>query len=322
MNIAVTATGGGVGQSIIKSLKQNLKEVVISGGKKLRTPDYKIIAFDSERYAAGLYMADKGYLIPYAASSEYIPELLRICKEEKINYLFPGMDCELMKLSQSAYLFEDIGTHVIVSNPDVITIADDKLKTQEFLKSIGLPHIKTVVNCDGWEKFPCGKVVVKPKNGGARSKGVKVHKNISEIDYNLDGMVVQEFIEGDEYTCGTLTLNGKYRGCIVMRRILRDGDTYKAFVEENQVIENLCRKVCEELKPFGALNIQLRLRDGVPYVFEFNARCSGTTAARSLAGFNEPKMIVDYLTGKEPQFSLKKTNILRYWNELVVNELI
>ena len=65
--------------------------------------------------------------------------------------------------------------------------------------------------------------------------------------------------------------------------------------------------------------MQLRLKDGKPYVFEINARCSGTTAARTLSGFNEPKMIADYLLkGIEPTFAIKEQTILRYWKELVV----
>ena len=62
------------------------------------------------------------------------------------------------------------------------------------------------------------------------------------------------------------------------------------------------------------------MRDGIPYVFEINARCSGTTASRTLCGFNEPKMIADFLLkGIEPVFEIKEKTILRYWKELVVD---
>lgn len=306
MNIAITATGGGVGQSIIKSLRDS---------------DYRLIALDSENLAAGLYMADKGLLIPYASSTNYIPSVLKICKDEKIDLLIPGMDCELKKLSINQDEFEKIGTKVIVSNPAVIDIADDKLLTQEFLKSHNLPYIKTTTNCETLSH--CGKVVVKPRKGGARSKNTYKFDNESEININLNGYVIQEYIEGDEYTCGTVTLDDIYYGCIVMRRILRDGDTYKAFVERNKVIESLCETICKAIKPQGAFNIQLRMKNGVPYVFEFNSRCSGTTAARSLSGFNEPRMIADYLLkGIKPKHKIKEQSILRYWNELIVTKLI
>ena len=36
--------------------------------------------------------------------------------------------------------------------------------------------------------------------------------------------------------------------------------------------------------------------------------------------FNEPKMIADYLLKNiEPTYNIKELTILRYWNELVVN---
>jgi carbamoyl-phosphate synthase large subunit len=109
-----------------------------------------------------------------------------------------------------------------------------------------------------------------------------------------------------------------------MRRILRDGDTHKCFTEINEKIEQEVRLVVDTIKPFGACNVQLRVKDGTPYVFEINARCSGTTAARSLSGFNEPRMIADFLLkGIEPTYKIKEQTILRYWNELVIeNDLV
>ena len=75
----------------------------------------------------------------------------------------------------------------------------------------------------------------------------------------------------------------------------------------------------EALGPFGACNVQLRVQGGKPYVFEINARCSGTTAGRALAGFNEPKIIADHLCdGVVPVLDIKEISILRYWQELVV----
>jgi len=301
--IAVTATGGGVGQSILKALKDS---------------DYEVIALDGDRLGAGLYMVSESYLIPYARDPEFIPFLLNLCKGKDIDLLFPGMDCELPKLSEAKKMFNKLGVKIPISNTKIIDIADNKLTTQHFLKNNKFPYIKTFIYGNKM------RYVLKPRTGGARSQNMSfvTDKDIFTFKNNSN-YVAQEYIEGDEYTCGMLTLDGKYIGCIVMRRILRDGDTYKAFVERNETIENLCRDICNILKPEGAFNIQLRMRDGVPYVFEFNARCSGTTAARALAGFNEPKMIADYyLKNIEPEFKIKEINILRYWNELIVEKLI
>ncbi len=312
MNIAVTGVGGGIGQSILKSLV-NL--------------DYNLIALDGEYLATGLYAAKTSYIIPYANEESYIPKLLEICKKERVSLLFPGLDAELMPLSLNRQLFMDIGTTVIISSPEVITISNDKLETYKKL-------IKADINIPATlaaEKFHPNDdnypFILKQKVGGARSKNVYLIKESFEWQAALDKIgdelvdfVAQEYIDGDEYTCGSISLDGSCKGIITMRRILRDGDTHKCFTVKNNVVEEEVRRTIELIKPFGACNVQLRLKNGKAFVFEINARCSGTTAARTLSGFNEPKLIADFvLKGIEPKFQIIEQTILRYWNELVVD---
>jgi carbamoyl-phosphate synthase large subunit len=309
--IAVTGVGGGVGQSVLKSLDHT---------------GYNVIALDGEALAAGLYTTCKSYLVPYSSKHDFIPVLLEICKKEKVSLLFPGLDAELMPLSLNADKFKDIGTTIVVSRPEVITISDDKQATYDKLTAFGI-KVPFTTALSGFvpdeSSFP---LIIKQKVGGARSKNVYITKSIAEwnavlekIGADVADFIVMEYIEGDEYTCGSINLNNQCKGVIVMRRILRDGDTHKCFSEKNPVIEAAVRKITEAIKPFGACNIQLRMKDGIPYVFEINARCSGTTASRTLCGFNEPKMIADYLLqGIEPVYEIQEKTILRYWKELVV----
>ena len=310
-NIAVTGTGGGVGQSILKSLSNT---------------DYNVIGLDGDQFAAGLYSSKTSYIIPYANNDNYIAALLKICKKEKISLLFPGLDAELMILSLNRELFKSIGTTVVVSDPDVVEISDDKLKTYSKLIEAGVnvPFTEKLKDFNPSEKaFP---LIIKQRIGGARSKNVYLVKNmiqwetvINRIGNNDSDYIVMDYIEGDEYTCGSINLDNSCKGVILMKRILRDGDTHKCFTVKNQIIENQVRLILDTIKPFGGCNIQLRLKDNIPYVFEINARCSGTTAARTLSGFNEPKMIADFLLKNiEPSFQIKEQTILRYWKELIV----
>ena len=69
--IGVTGAGGGVGQSIIKSLYDT---------------DYNITSMDSDYMVTGLHAVDSAYVLPLANSYEYIPKLLKICKREKLAY--------------------------------------------------------------------------------------------------------------------------------------------------------------------------------------------------------------------------------------------
>lgn len=309
MNVAVTGVGGGVGQSIVKSLQNT---------------EYKLIAIDGDPLGAGLYATEKSYLGLYANNPKFINKIIDICRKEDCHVVFPGLDIELIPFAENIDIFKSNEITPIVSSLNVIKIADDKLETSKFLEANGFPYIETYTLEEyNYELgFP---IILKPKRGGARSIGTFLIKNQKEFDnqvtsLNIRNYIVQKYIYGDEYTCGTVTLSDKCAGVILMKRQLRSGDTYKAFVIKNQNLSNFVEEVINELKPFGACNIQLRIKDQIPYIFEINARCSGTTASRSLAGFNEPKMICDYLLKgvKNPQYEIKEIAILRYWKELIV----
>ena len=313
MKIAVTGVGGGVGQSVLKSLANS---------------DYEVIGLDGELLGTGLYVTNTAYHIPYANHPDYIPRLFEICENEGITLLFPGLDAELPPLSKNREKFASIGTTLVVSHPDVVAVSDNKQLTYDILTKAGVevPFTQSIEDFSpAEERFPA---IIKPREGGARSKNVFLARNQQEYELVLEKIgnrnteyIVMDYIAGDEYTCGTVNLDNSCKGTIVMRRVLRDGDTYKCFVEHNDAIEETVSKVVNALKPFGACNVQLRLKDGIPYVFEINARCSGTTAARTLSGFNEPLMIADYLLkGIEPKFEIKKRTIFRYWKELVVDD--
>jgi len=307
--VAITGVGGGVGQSVIKSLHNQ---------------GYELVGLDGEVLGAGLYAVPVSYVIPYAKSPDFIPTLIGICKKEKISLLFPGLDAELKPLSLHRNDFKAVGATIVVSEPEVIDISDDKMLTYEKLISGGVdvPFTKVLSDLERPEEFP---LIIKQKVGGARSKNVFLAKNMLEYEKTVlqigkqsGDYIAQEYIEGDEYTCGSVNLNGECKGVIVMKRTLRDGDTNKCFSIRSPVIEETVRKVIKIIKPFGACNIQLRLKNAIPYVFEINARCSGTTASRTLCGFNEPKMIADYLLkGIEPSYQVKEQTILRYLKDQI-----
>jgi carbamoyl-phosphate synthase large subunit len=310
--IAVTGAGGGVGQSIIKSLYDT---------------DYKVIALDGETLGAGLYAVPTSYKIPFANNPKYISTLLHICKQEKVDLLFPGLDVELEILSKNAGKFKEIGTTVVVSDLNVVKISNDKQYMYDCLTKINADVPFTIPFSQSKIENIEYPVIFKQMVDGARSQNVFLVKSVEEfksiiqsIKSPLGNFIIQEYIEGDEYTCGTINLDGECKGTIIMKRTLRDGDTYKCFSVKNEIIEEAIKKIANKIKPFGACNFQLRLKNNIPYIFEINARCSGTTASRTLCGFNEPKMIADYLLKNiKPLYDIKELTILRYWNELIVD---
>lgn len=308
-SILVTAVGGGVGQSILKSLQHT---------------SYRVVGADSEPLGTGLYAVQRGYLVPYARESSYIDRLLEVCRREQCSLLFPGLDAELLALAPAVDSFRAIGVTPVVSSAEVVGIADDKLLTSRFLKAHGFAAPETDVLSESAARAIGLPLVIKPRKLGQRSQGVHVVRDPRDLGILLetlswDSYVVQQYLEGDEYTAGTVSFEGRCMGSIVMRRILRDGDTHKAFVYKDPFLARYVMDVATALRPFGACNFQFRIKDRKPFIFEINARCSGTTYSRTLAGFNEPQMIADYLLrGRDPVCEIRELTIIRYWKEIAV----
>jgi len=305
--VAVTAAGGGVGQSIIKSLKDT---------------EYESVAIDPSNQAAGLYMADYGYIGKNYTDPEFIDSLISICHGSGAKYLFSGFDAELEVISEQAEKLRASGITPIISTPDVITLSEDKFALMKFLEFKNLPFTPTYdYETGGCAGIPEEPVILKPRTG-CRSQGFMRFPTRWEANSNIEAgsqQIMQSYIEGEEYTCGTVSFDGDVKGIICMTRELRSGDTYKARVNQNPMVMEFLRELISEIKPFGPCNVQLIVRDNIPYVLEINARCSGTTAARTLAGFNEPEMVLNYLRGEKVSHYVENgLNIFRYWQELVV----
>jgi carbamoyl-phosphate synthase large subunit len=316
MRILVTGAGALLGQGIIRSLKKSS----LSG--------LKIIAADPSTLSAGLYWADEYYLLPKATDANFIEGLTHVIKQSSPDLIIPGTDVELMILSLNSQKLElEHGVKVLVSDPRVIEIADDKYKTFEFFRDNGFTPPESCLPGD--EKSLIEKVgfplIVKPRNG-ARSIGVCKVNNLQELNQAIrttQRPVIQECVGNDdvEYTAGALYFDGECNATIVMRRDLRDGNTYRAYVDKSTELNEQVNYFARKLKPFGPVNFQFRLCNGNVKVFEINGRFSGTTPLRMHAGFNEVELCVRYLlcgeTIKQPEIS--QITILRHWSETIIN---
>jgi carbamoyl-phosphate synthase large subunit len=315
LKVLVTGAGALLGQGLIKSLR-------------LCKSNYNIVAVDPDPRAVGLYWSDTAYVVPLASAPDYLSVVCRILGRERPDAVLIGTDVELMAFAAHKIELETTyNTRIVVSPPEVIRIADDKWLTYEFLKSHGLPYPRSVLP-DRMECLlnECGfPLVVKPRIG-ARSVGTSVVKNEAELRIALQmttNPIIQECVATprDEYTSGILVTEKGGEAVVTMRRDLRDGNTYRAYVEPDSLFNPFLLSTALTLGGYGPLNFQFRVADGVPKIFEINARFSGTTPLRAYAGFNEVDFLLRHLILDEPIPApvLRKIVVLRYWEEIVVH---
>lgn len=310
----VTGAGALLGQGIIRSLRES-------------TLRPHIIAVDPSPLAVGLYWADDAQLVPMATSPNYLACLRQVAEDTRPDAILVGTDVELETLSTHRFALEmDLDTTIIVSSREVIGIADDKHSTAQFFRKHGLPHPRSVLpsEADAIESELGYPLIVKPRVG-ARSVGVHLVQNRQELNRavaSLEAPVIQEHL-GDadhEYTAGALCFDGNVEATIVMRRDLRDGNTYRAFIDTFEDLNDQVRSLATALAPVGPANFQFRVVDGRAVVFEINARFSGTTPFRMHVGFNEVEYTLRRMVlGERPKMpQIQPKTILRHWTETVV----
>ena len=324
INIGVTGTGSLIGQSIIKSIlkSSSLKNKI------------DIIGFDYFKDTVGSFWCKKNYLLPDILDTnvnefDYIEFIIVKIKEDNLKLLFIGVDFELAIFSKyKEVIFNQTSCIVLVSDEEVIGIADDKYKTYEFLinNNLTAPNSWLTSNLPNKIEFP---LIVKPRRG-ARSIGVKKVNNQIELEIAIsqtNNPIIQEYIgnEDTEYTCGLIFFNNQLKHSIALSRILKAGNTFisKFSKNTNETIYEYIASIANNLKPFGSCNLQLRVdKYGIPKLFEINARHSGTTYIRSLFGYNEVEYIIEYLLFNNViAFNTKDGKVVRYYEEFLINEM-
>ena len=105
-----------------------------------------------------------------------------------------------------------------------------------------------------------------------------------------------------------------------MKRTIKSGQTYKAFVDDFKEVRKSAEKVVLKLGSTNAVNVQAKLINDEVKIFEINPRFSATLPIRAVAGVNEPDIIFrNNVLGEEVEIdSYQKLVCMRYWNEVYV----
>ena len=282
---------------------------------------------DINELSPALQLCDKKLLVKPISHPAYIPELLEIVRENRIGLLIPTIDTDLALLAENKARFAKLGCRVVISEPGVIHICQDKRKTYNFLTKNGFDTPVTISVAAALSKkrlnWPC---FLKPWDGYA-SRGNAVVNNRKELLFfakRIPNTIVQEFIKGTEYTCDVyVDFNMKVRCVVPRKRIaIRAGEVSKGQVVKNPRIMSEAARLVETLGAGpGVITLQLFLtEDGKVKFIEINPRFGGGVPLSIKAGANFPKWILQELLGKKPRIRFDgfkdRLVMLRYDSEV------
>jgi carbamoyl-phosphate synthase large subunit len=283
--------------------------------------------------AVGRFMVDKFYQVPPGPSSEYIPRMLEIVEKEQPDLLFPESSLEVYSLALNKKRFEDLGTPVLVSDPEPIALSTNKYQMYEVLRKetgITLPSYYSAESLDKFIDvihklgYPENPVVFKPHIGKG-SRGVRIvdpkadrkrllmeekpiskfisleeFKIIFEHVEDFPKFLVMDYLEGMERCCDTIAMQGRE----LLTTVKTVEEARWGVIVRGELVKrpNLIEQTCEILKAIP-LSFCVNLQFINDKLIEINPRVSSFIYQLNM---NAPYLSVKLLLGEISEDEIKK----------------
>jgi carbamoyl-phosphate synthase large subunit len=278
--------------------------------KSVQRAGAKVIASDIAD-CAGAYLADDFIVFPKFRDPKLWEFTENIIEKKDINVVVPTLDETLITWSEKKTFFLKKGVHVLISDSETLSIFQDKWRTYNFFKENEIPTPITSLTHD--------YDVVKPREGRG-GQGVTLKSKPNTI--NMEGMVSQEKLTGQEYTIDVFCDNNGKPVYIVPRvrlNVINGKSTGGRTVNHPEIIRWV-EKICSQIKFFGPINLQcFESETGVIKFTEVNPRLGGGTALGMNATENWVNLMISNLIELKPitprpiKFGL---NMYRYYCEV------
>jgi carbamoyl-phosphate synthase large subunit len=290
-NVLITAASRRV------PLVQAFQAALAASGRRGR-----VVVTDVNPLSPAVHVAERWYHVPMATSPDYLEAIVRICEAERISLIVPTIDDELELFASAAKWFLARGVRVAVSPEWTSKTCNDKLMTCLFLREQGIRAAASWLPADvpAETAFP---LFIKPRfgRGGVGAFRVRDARDFSFFSTYVDTPIVQEYLDGPEFTID-LFCDFNHRPLAVVPRervVVRAGVMDRGRTVQDPALIELAESVAAAMPFLGAANIQCRVVDGVPVVFEINPRFSGGIPLTIAAGADFPAMLLDLTQGKK-----------------------
>jgi nucleoside-diphosphate-sugar epimerase len=302
IKVGVSSIGSGIGQSIINAL--NLSSLQVD-----------TVGFGNAPFEYGALDCGSHHQVPAIKDPDYVERLIELCLEEGVDLLIPGLDDDLLVLSEKEEEFLKAGIEVLAASHGVISLCRDKYQLSEYFQSRTNVFVRGYLPDEFREALNQGKCalpcVAKPR-GGSGSLGVRLVKDEQDLEDAAEDAFLQPLLRpapGDAYAAefqeevrkgrvpqvselSVQILTGKdgaVLGKLATINKLKHGVPIEIFPVDREEIWTAVDQVVVPLLEMGLrgpVNLQGRITgEGVRF-FEANPRFTGITGLRAQLGFN------------------------------------
>ena len=260
-----------------------------------------VVVTDVNPLSPAVYASERAYRVPLCSEPSYIDEVLTICQAERIGMVIPTIDDELTLFGQEAARFAASGIRVVVSPVETTTLCNDKYATCRALADRGLAAARSYLPGE-IPRQPVFPLFLKPRYGRGGVGAYRI-SNRAELEFFLgyvDRPVVQTYLEGPEFTIDMLCdFSGRPLSIVPRERVvIRAGVIDRGRTVKDPLLLKLAARCADALRFIGPINIQCRVVDGHPVVFEINPRFSGGIPLTIEAGADFPLMLLELNAGR------------------------
>lgn len=309
MNVLVTATGGDLGQAVVKALQQSSLDITCYG-------------CDMDPDGVGGLFVEDFYTVPRADDQRYLGTVRAICEQVKADAVIPASEPEMYAL-----VHRDGLPPIVCQDFAWMTRYGDKLSCYRALQADGIELAP----------FACGRdpdaaaslvaktgypVVVKARRSWG-SKSLRIAENEVELGAAIAKTrlpVVQAYIDGDEYSVGVFACDG-FTEALAFKRDLRGfGLSWYAETSWSFPVVKYATHIARATGLRGSANVQVRESKAGVRLLEINPRFSSLAAARAAAGFNDVEWSLLLALGKKlerPWPAPRCMRFQRYFQEVV-----
>jgi len=311
--VLVTGAGGPAAIAAMKSLSAD--------------PSVELLAADMDRWAAGLYLVPSASrtLIPAGAAADFTDVLLDRCRALGVHVVLPTVDAELRPLADARAAFAAHGIDLLLAPAAALEVILDKLALAgHCARVVRVPRTEALgsgIDPSSWT-YP---VAVKPRTGSG-SRGFVTIGSAAELTAlgHAPGLIVQEFLPGEEYSIDVLADAGGHVIASVPRLRARvdSGVSVGGRTVHDAELEAFGRTVAEATGITYVANVQAK-RDarGRPALLEVNPRMPGTLGLTIASGVDMPRLALDSLRGLPVPAALgfRERAVVRFLDERVLD---
>ena len=260
-----------------------------------------VIVTDVNPLSPAVHVADRAYRVPMSDDPAYLDEVRAICDAEGARLIVPTIDDELPLFGAARDTFGAAGVLVACSSERTSALCNDKLATCGHLRAAG------VAAAESWRPAdlppdPRLPLFIKPRygRGAVGAFAVRSRRELEFFSGYVPNPIVQEYLDGPEFTIDVLcNLDGEPLSIVPRERVvIRAGVIDRGRTSADPALIALARQACRAIPFVGPVNIQCRMRGGVPAIFEINPRFSGGIPLTIQAGADFPEMLVRLALGR------------------------